>query len=284
MVSNVEAIRISTRRSNTNMLDNPVGRTLLVMMNAALSGLVFLLIFLFGGQAMAVPLKYAAVSIIGLTAGLTARRLLWDRTGVLRLMAAITALIAGLIVLNIYSLGFIGIDLAPRGISEPDWDSLIQVGVGIVSALLALRAWKRPKAEITAEAEPRERRRLRLLPSRVENWLERVNLKLVGTSSGSQREGNPRVSFRTYSSSNGNARRSSLVKRQRRPKVFAWARHHHTNQVHLSGAEEHRCPYCLEIVKDNDPRGVEICPICHTYHHADCWAVTGTCQIPHIQD
>lgn len=284
MVSNVEAIRITNRRSNTNMLDNPVGRTLLVMINAALSGMVFMLIFLLGSPALAVPLKFAAVSIIGLTAGLTARRLLWDRTGVLRLMAAITALMAGLIVLNIYSLGFIGIDLIPRGTGEPDWDGLIQFGVGILSALLALRAWKKSKDEMVAEAEPKERRRLHLLPSRVENWIERVNLKLAGTSSGARRNGNPRVSFRTWSSSNGNARRSAYIKRQRRPKVFAWARRAQENQVHLSGAEEHRCPYCLEIVNENDPRGVEICPICHTYHHADCWAVTGTCQIPHIQD
>jgi hypothetical protein len=284
MVSNVEAIRIANRRSNSNMLDNPVGRTLLVMMNASLSGLVFLLIFLFGGPLTAVLLKYATVSIVGLTAGLTARRLLSDRTGLLRMMAAITAVMAGLIVLNIYSLGFIGIDLAARGTGEPDWDGLIQVGAGMVSAWLALHAWKKTKAEMAAEAIPGERKKLRLLPSRIENWLERANLRVAGTSSGSRREGNPRVSFRTYSSSNGNGGRSPLIKRQRRPKVFGWARRVQANQVHLSGAEEHRCPYCLEVVNENDPRGVEICPICHTYHHADCWAVTGTCQIPHIQD
>jgi hypothetical protein len=23
------------------------------------------------------------------------------------------------------------------------------------------------------------------------------------------------------------------------------------------------------------------CQICHTLHHADCWAITGTCQVPH---
>jgi len=54
-----------------------------------------------------------------------------------------------------------------------------------------------------------------------------------------------------------------------------------SGQILLKGAEEHRCPYCLEEIKRNDPRGVKICPVCHTYHHADCWAVTGTCQVPH---
>lgn len=54
--------------------------------------------------------------------------------------------------------------------------------------------------------------------------------------------------------------------------------------IHLVGKEEHRCPYCLEEVKRNDPRGVKICPICHTHHHADCWAVTGACQVPHYHE
>jgi hypothetical protein len=284
MVSHFEAIRITNRRSNTDMLDNAVGRTLLVLMNAALSGMVFLLMFAFNNLTMALPLKYAVVGITGLTAGFTARRLLGSHTGALRLMAAITALIAGLIILNIYSLGFVGIDLAPRATGTPDWDSLIQVGVGTFPAILTLQAWKYKKPEIYAADMSRERRGLRLFPSRVGNWLERASLRMSGASTGSRESGSPRVSFRTHSSSNGNAGRASLVKRQRRPKVFAWARRAQANQVHLASTEEHRCPYCLEIVDENDPRGVEICPICHTYHHGDCWAVTGMCQIPHIQD
>ncbi len=51
--------------------------------------------------------------------------------------------------------------------------------------------------------------------------------------------------------------------------------------VKLVGREEHRCPYCLEEVKKNDPRGVKICPDCGTWHHQDCWNVTGSCQIAH---
>ena len=56
---------------------------------------------------------------------------------------------------------------------------------------------------------------------------------------------------------------------------------HKPQRIHLESVEEHRCPYCLDIVEKNDPRGVKICPICHTYHHSDCWAVTGSCQVPH---
>lgn len=55
----------------------------------------------------------------------------------------------------------------------------------------------------------------------------------------------------------------------------------HAQNVRLVGIEDHRCPYCLEEVKKNDPRGVVVCPDCGTWHHKDCWDVTGSCQIAH---
>ena len=74
--------------------------------------------------------------------------------------------------------------------------------------------------------------------------------------------------------------RKSMVQFQNRPHSIPSARSE-DSPVHLVGETEHRCPYCLETVVRNDPRGVRVCPICHTHHHADCWAVTGTCQVPH---
>jgi len=53
--------------------------------------------------------------------------------------------------------------------------------------------------------------------------------------------------------------------------------------IRLVGQEEHRCPYCLELVEENDPAGVVVCPICHANHHKSCWDISGTCQVPHIQ-
>ena len=35
-------------------------------------------------------------------------------------------------------------------------------------------------------------------------------------------------------------------------------------------------------IKRNDIRGSVECPICHTLHHKDCWDITGTCQVPHL--
>ncbi len=45
---------------------------------------------------------------------------------------------------------------------------------------------------------------------------------------------------------------------------------------------EDRCPYCLDVVKRNDPRGITVCEVCGTPHHSDCWAITGKCQVPHL--
>lgn len=52
-------------------------------------------------------------------------------------------------------------------------------------------------------------------------------------------------------------------------------------RIRMAAQVEHRCPYCLEIVEPRDPRGAVECSTCHAFHHADCWAVTGTCQVPH---
>jgi len=52
--------------------------------------------------------------------------------------------------------------------------------------------------------------------------------------------------------------------------------------VRLAPHEQHRCPYCLEEVRRHDPRGSIECPVCHTFHHKDCWDITGTCQVPHL--
>jgi hypothetical protein len=56
-----------------------------------------------------------------------------------------------------------------------------------------------------------------------------------------------------------------------------------TNGVSLGANIVDVCPYCLEEVKPNDPRGVVVCEICGTPHHADCWAITGKCEVPHLQ-
>jgi len=52
--------------------------------------------------------------------------------------------------------------------------------------------------------------------------------------------------------------------------------------IRISTLGEDRCPYCLDLVDPRDRRGVKLCPVCHTPHHADCWSITGMCQMPHL--
>lgn len=53
------------------------------------------------------------------------------------------------------------------------------------------------------------------------------------------------------------------------------------NDVRLVGEEEHVCPYCLdEVIKGNE-RGTVVCPECGTWHHQDCWNLTGACGVAH---
>ena len=54
-----------------------------------------------------------------------------------------------------------------------------------------------------------------------------------------------------------------------------------SNDVKLVGEEEHVCPYCLEEVVKGDRAGVVICPECGTWHHQDCWNLTGSCGVAH---
>jgi hypothetical protein len=57
---------------------------------------------------------------------------------------------------------------------------------------------------------------------------------------------------------------------------------HRRPAVQIAAYEEHRCPYCLQDIQRNDVRSSVECPICHTLHHKDCWDITGTCQVPHL--
>jgi hypothetical protein len=56
----------------------------------------------------------------------------------------------------------------------------------------------------------------------------------------------------------------------------------HNEGPRVLSVVEDRCPYCFDVIKRNDPRGVHVCEVCGTPHHADCWGITGKCQVPHL--
>jgi ribosomal protein L37AE/L43A len=83
-----------------------------------------------------------------------------------------------------------------------------------------------------------------------------------------------------------NGQRAGRIKPMKAAPVIAPKRHRRSRKarVQLALVEDHRCPYCLETVTRNDPRGMVECTICHALHHKDCWDITGTCQVPHLNN
>ena len=75
---------------------------------------------------------------------------------------------------------------------------------------------------------------------------------------------------------------SSRRRRLLKPKSAKQTQSNHADGPRVMAVVEDRCPYCLDVIKRNDPRGVRTCDVCGTPHHADCWSITGKCQVPHL--
>lgn len=210
---------------------------------------------------------------LALVAGFGTRLLLAGRGWFIRAVVAALLPVAGMAVLGYFSDWEIGIDVISLSLGYVSWADLAQLITGVLASWAALWAWHHPaprEVHSATTAEPVRSTRV-VQPRRVRSgrsWSLGTRLRTgTGTAAqpGDSRGGHARLVTRQPS-------------RPRRP-VRSLVRHPH---VQLALVEEHRCPYCLEPVLRTDPRGVKECEICHTLHHADCWAITGTCQVPHL--
>jgi hypothetical protein len=174
---------------------------------------------------------------------------------------------------------------------ELDWADLVHLGISWGIAVLALQAWHRtvaPPAQEPVEIIPLA------MPAPPPVTRSRRGRKSSASSNGRARvkradhsanQLTPMTSVGTpqpRGRSNNGSRPS--VKRVKdptiRPKKKRASRR--KPKIQFALVEEHRCPYCLDAVSRNDPRGVKECEVCHTLHHADCWSITGVCQVPHL--
>jgi len=250
------------------------------------------------------------IVMIALAAGLGARFLFYARNWFVRLITASATLILGLFLLGYitnWKMGFGPVEFWRKTF---DWMEMAQLGGGLLIVLLALTAWWHgPASQPVPQRTARKRRSSSR--KRVEHPVERP----VERPRESPREQTPVVAAhasRPSSFSIFGSRRASEPKRTPvRLKVASQARgitrsaphgervvvgrltktvrparlrklFQRKREMQISTHEEHRCPFCLEDVKRNDPRGVKECSICHTLHHADCWDITGMCQVPHL--
>jgi hypothetical protein len=197
--------------------------------------------------------------LLGLVCGFTSRFVFRKNMGSLRYTAACAVYIFGLLLLGVFTGWRFGIDPIKSNPKGADWADLGQLisGMGIIA--LSLLAWYRPvlEVEVTPQTRqvvpmpiPRTRRAPVQRPRRTRRPRSKTAPVISATSPTPTRPKRKRLT-----------RRKSLQ---------------------LSSQQEHRCPYCLELVEPHDPRGIVECKVCHTLHHADCWAITGTCQVPHL--
>lgn len=171
--------------------------------------------------------------------------------------------------------------------SKLDWADPVHLALSMLMAGLALDAWTRtatpepaelvPLAPVTADSTPASRGSRASVSSNgrarihlPESWFPRLR-----PSPMPQRR--TRSNGRTRSSVRTEAKivREPILRPKRK-------RSRRKPKIQFALVEEHRCPYCLDTVTRTDPRGVKECEVCRSLHHADCWAITGVCQVPHL--
>lgn len=182
-------------------------------------------------------------------------------------------------------------------VSKMDWADPVHMGISIVMMLLSLHAWRRPAPTIAA-AQPVEVIEVtpQPAPAPQSSTRSRRGRRATSQSNGRARVQrsasglgglNPSSHAQPGTGSNNGSRSPVLrnAKKIKDPVVKPKRRRSRRKpQIQFAIVEEHRCPYCLDAVTRTDPRGVEECKVCHTLHHADCWAITGVCQVPHLNN
>lgn len=235
-----------------------------------------------------------AVLAIGLAAGAAPRASFYEWSTLVRFLVTLVILPLGLFALGFFTNWQMGIGpLEPwlDGVVDPY--QLTQFGGAFFVATVALWAWGRPavKAERVSSSHRHSlgRRGSGTIPVDKEPAGQPESLHTqVSRSMNPSPRISPLLRFmkvpkprRQTKPGNGKLilSRTAQPTRSRFGGIFR-----RKPNVQVSLYEEHRCPFCLELVKHNDPRGVKKCKVCNTMHHADCWEITGTCQVPHLNN
>ena len=277
------------------MFQSLIGRVFIAVLQTVLSSVVFLLTIFFW-QPFEVPLlKYILVIGIGLIAGFSARRFLRSNTLILIHLVALGSIALSLAILFLISGGFLGVNLYYQ-VGGPDWGSLIQFLTASINAALVINAFRTPPvvkdipvsapARRVASPSPQPGPAISLPSTTLRASRTRFQLQLpkLIRPAGKKAQKNTVKTTPPAKLSLAPVLKPEVKKPTRVKKKKTRKRSIKTEEIKFVGEMEHTCPYCLDPVEPNDPRGVKICPICKTHHHADCWGITGACQIPHSQE
>lgn len=232
--------------------------------------------------------EFAAGVIIAIVSGLGAQLILSKRDGFIRFVAAMAADVLGIYLLGFVSSGRYGISKFGWLPKAVDYDGLNLTAIGFMIILMISLLFRRTKVIVIPEpiqviaplGEGDEASPVQVDPPS----------SIAVSNSNHPRVSFPRVSLSrlltpgSFRRDRSNGHHAGRVRPARAAPIFAPERRRRRAKarVQLALVEEHRCPYCLEVVTRSDPHGVVECIICHTLHHKDCWDITGSCQVPHL--
>ena len=294
MVGCASTINYSMNRSSSNrierLLSSIPGRVGLVILTSMVIASALLLLFWANLNISSLLLAVIVLTGIGFISGLASRWFLRRNTAALRLLAALTALSFSLALVGVITDGTLGLSLAPKSLDNPDWRGLLQISWSGTVTWLALRAWhtpiriKEPKVKTSKPSPKRSSKPKVRVPNKERPW-QRISKKISRPSlkakSGSKTAINTKRRPVKITPTKVTSKRIAATKKSGLRSLKKLRFNRAKESVKLVGNEEHHCPYCLENVEKRDPRGVKICTICKTWHHADCWSVTDACQVPH---
>jgi hypothetical protein len=238
-----------------------------------------------------------AVLTMAVTAGFGSRFIIRNQPGFVRFIAAMAAYVVGLYMLGLASAWKYGMGPIEFWSKEMNWDGIVQLAIGVFLLMLVFRAWRHTQPLVSESTTSLQRpagsfstrRKYKNPRTNAESNSRAINLPTVsklgffwpkfGVSDRKQ--------IKTSHSIARNHARDRRVRdlplvlnkpaRSKRRGVFRSKPH-----IKFALVEEHRCPYCLDIVNHTDQRGTVECEVCHTLHHKDCWEITGMCQVPHL--
>lgn len=231
-----------------------------------------------------------AILAVGLAAGAASRSNFYEWSGWMRFFVTLVILPLGMFALGFFTNWQIGFGpLEPWLVGNMDKEQILHIGGGLIISLITLAAWRKPRLKVQQEAPIIAHRSLNnhraptpVQPVRQVRFLKGNHSKSVHggqkTSWFPKFKGFPKLGWSKKPQSN--TLMLPMSRKRARPDFQRLLKH--KPKVNLALVELHRCPYCLEEVSLSDPRGVKKCEVCGAVHHADCWGVTGECQVPHL--
>ncbi|HLC01752.1 MAG TPA: hypothetical protein VJK02_01825 [Anaerolineales bacterium] len=289
----IDAMHSSARAEGPSQIGLLLRKLATVFLLALIGGVSLAFVGLANRTILPSVFEWATSAGLGLLSGVTSRRALRGHSLLLRALAAVAAVIVAMIFMGWISGGDVGLLINNRARPQPNWDGLLQISLSGASAFLALHAWNGRRARTPIEPPPvaspdAPSHALREHSPTPAPWpIVRANRIVPGI--GTERAVPLRqILERLERRLKGWKDRLPIDWVRNRLPTWDWSWRqlrpptaNRRGRVRLIGVEEHRCPYCLDLVERHDPRGVVTCKVCHTRHHADCWAVAGMCQVPH---